>query len=300
MEILKDNDTIDKESIVFIGNFDGVHIGHKRLLNKALKIKKDNENLVVVALSFYPHPKSIFTKDIFRTIFTLEEKAFVLKNFKCDYLKICEFDEQKKNLTPYDFITKYIHNDLNAKYVIVGEGYTFGKNKSGSVEVLKDICKNYGIQVIAESHLSDEIDKISSTHIRKYIKDGNVKKAKEQLGHPYFTSGIVVKGKQLGRTIGFPTANLLVEDEKLLPCNGVYSTKTIIGDKTYKSITNVGVNPTFNTNKKVVETHIFNYNGDLYDKEILVEFHDFVRFEKKFENIDELKKQIQIDVNKTV
>ncbi len=296
MKIIKDNGSISENSVVFVGNFDGLHRGHKRLLQKALDIKELEKDLVVVALSFYPHPKSFFTNDIFRTIFTLEEKAQVLKTFKCDYLKICEFDENKKNLSPYDFIKKYIVSDLKAKYVIVGEGYNFGKDKMGTVEVLTEICNNFGIKVIPVPHLVDENAKLSSTYIRQEIKNGNLKKVAEQLGHPYFTKGVVVEGKQLGRTIGFPTANITVDDEKLLPCNGVYATKTRISNKIYNSITNVGVNPTFDTNRKVIETFIFDFDENLYGKEIVVEFYDFIRKERKFKNIDKLKEQISIDV----
>ncbi len=300
MQIIKENCSISKKSIVFIGNFDGVHKGHKRLLSKALEIKEIENNLVIVALSFYPHPKSFFTKNIFRTLFTLDEKALLLKSFNCDYLKICDFNESKKNLSPYDFIKKYIVEDLNAKYVIVGEGYNFGKDKSGSVATLTEICNNFGIKVIPVSHLKDENDKLSSTTIREEVKKGNVNKVYELLGHRYFVKGNVVKGKQLGKTIGFPTANIIVNDEKLLPRNGVYATKTKVFDIEYNSITNVGVNPTFDTNRKVVETHIFDFDKIIYDKEIIVEFYDFIRPEEKFENVEKLKKQILIDVEKSV
>ncbi len=299
MKIIENDFSIEENSIVFIGNFDGVHRGHTELVKKSLEIKEKDSGLVTVALSFFPHPKSYLLKEDFKTIFTLEEKAKAFQNLGVDYLKVCNFNDENRNLLPYDFVEKFLFKQLNAKYVVVGSGFNFGRDRSGNLDALKDICKSFGIEVIPVDHLPYNEDlKISSSVIRSLISKGEIEEANNLLGEPYFTFGTVVCGKQLGRTIGFPTANIDVDVQKLLPPKGVYRTETIIDDKKYKSITNVGVNPTFEATKQVIETHIFDFDNDIYGKKITVLFYEFIRPERKFSCIDELKKQIEEDTSK--
>ncbi|MFV0440566.1 MAG: bifunctional riboflavin kinase/FAD synthetase [Lachnospirales bacterium] len=300
MKILDNNERISENSIVLIGNFDGIHMGHQKLLKKAIDIKnKSNKPLKIVALTFYPHPRTLLKNKIVRNIFTLEEKAIAFEKLGANYLKVCDFNEENRNLSPEEFVDKFLYQQLNCRYVIVGEGFTFSKNKSGNVKVLIELSKKYDFEVVPIKHYESDVvfdDKISSTTIRDLIKNSDIKSANELLGRPFFIIGKVCSGKMLGRTIGFPTANINVSDSKILPKNGVYATKTKIRDKIYKSITNVGINPTFDVCKKVVETNLFDYDGDLYGEQIVVEFFDYIRSETKFTNIDELKKQIEIDV----
>ncbi|MFV0519954.1 MAG: riboflavin biosynthesis protein RibF [Lachnospirales bacterium] len=299
MQIIENDFSIQEESIVFIGNFDGVHRGHMSLVKSAIEIKKENKNLVTVALSFFPHSKAYFQNKNFQTIFTLEEKAIAFKRLGVDYLKICNFNKENQNLLPYDFISKYIVQQLKAKYVVVGSGFLFGRDRAGNIDVLIEICKSFNIKVISVAHLpSDNENKISSSDIREFICSGDIEKANNLLGEPYFAYGKVVSGKKLGRTIGFPTANIDVSDYKLLPPKGVYKTVTTIEGKKYNSITNVGINPTFNEEKQVIETHLFDFDEDIYNKEIIVDFFEYIRPEKKFNNIEELKNQIITDTKK--
>lgn len=312
MEIFNKKDfSVSENTIVAIGNFDGFHRGHQQLISRLINEKnntrfnssnEDNNCSEIqpksVVFSFYPHPLK-FTKNIdIKTILTLDEKIDELDEFGVDYFINYPFDNDTMNLEPEEFVKTILVEKLNIKKLIVGEGFRFGRKHSGNVEILEKLSEKYNFELIRITHENENKNKISSTTIRELVDSNNFKEIKKLLGKDYYVSGKVISGKMLGRTINFPTANIKPMDDKLLPKNGVYVTETEINGKIYRSVSNVGVNPTTdNLKEKIIETHIFEYKKDIYGKEIKVKFYEFVRPEKKFNNLQELKEQIEIDCN---
>ena len=280
------------KNIVILGNFDGVHAGHQIILKKALNQAKEKK-LKTVVYTFSEYPKNQQTK-----ITTSSEKAYLLNEIGIDYLYLENF-EKVRNYSPEEFIEKIIINILNACEVYCGFNFTFGKEKSGNVDILEKLLREKNIKLNIQKPVLDingEI--ISSTRIRNYIKKGNFEKSRELLGHNFIILGKVIYGKQLGRVIGFPTANLRFEN-KIYPEFGVYGVKIHIQDdkKVYNGVMNIGRNPTVDVGVLSVETNIFDFNADIYGKVILIEVLKNIRKEKKFNSVDELKNQIGNDVN---
>lgn len=289
-------DKLDKGTVVAIGNFDGLHLGHMELVKQLQKIK-DEHNLLSAILSFYPHPLQYLKNVQVHTILTQKEKELRLEELNIDVFRRVTFDDTVSNYSPLEFVVNILKNEMNAKYVIVGEEYKFAKNREGNTKILKEICEQYDIEVIIVEHKQYGEQKISSSNIRKSIVNGDMKSCNEMLGYNYFAYGAVSHGKKIGRTIGFPTANLLVDKEKLLPPNGVYASITCIDNNKYKSVTNIGHNPTIDNGliDKVIETHLFDYDEDLYSREIKVELIKYLRTEVKFDGIEQLKIQLELD-----
>ena len=280
------------KNIVILGNFDGVHKGHQVILQKAVERAKD-KGLKTIVYTFSEYPKNQQTK-----ITTCSEKAYFLDKNKIDYLCLEQF-EKVRNYSPEEFVEKVIVNDLNAAEVYCGFNFTFGKGKSGNVETLKKLLEERNLKLnVQKAVLDDDGEIISSTRIRNYIKEGNFEKVRELLGHNFIILGEVVYGKQLGRVIGFPTANLKFEN-KIYPEFGVYGVKIHIqGDeKIYNGVMNIGRNPTVNVGILSVETNIFDFNEDIYGKIILIEVLENIRYEKKFSSVDKLKEQIGKDAS---
>ena len=280
------------KNIVILGNFDGVHKGHQVILQKAVERAKEKE-LKTIVYTFSEYPKNQQTK-----ITTCSEKAYFLDKNKIDYLCLEQF-EKVRNYSPEEFVEKVIVNDLNAAEVYCGFNFTFGKGKSGNVETLKKLLEERNLKLnVQKAVLDDDGEIISSTRIRNYIKEGNFEKVRELLGHNFIILGEVVYGKQLGRVIGFPTANLKFEN-KIYPEFGVYGVKIHIqGDeKIYNGVMNIGRNPTVNVGILSVETNIFDFNEDIYGKIILIEVLENIRYEKKFSSVEKLKEQIGKDAS---
>ena len=280
------------KNIVILGNFDGVHKGHQVILQKAVERAKD-KGLKTIVYTFSEYPKNQQTK-----ITTCSEKAYFLDKNKIDYLCLEQF-EKVRNYSPEEFVEKVIVNDLNAAEVYCGFNFTFGKGKSGNVETLKKLLEVRKLKLnVQKAVLDDDGEIISSTRIRNYIKEGNFEKVRELLGHNFIILGEVVYGKQLGRVIGFPTANLKFEN-KIYPEFGVYGVKIHIqGDeKIYNGVMNIGRNPTVNVGILSVETNIFDFNEDIYGKIILIEVLENIRYEKKFSSVEKLKEQIGKDAS---
>ncbi|WP_314392850.1 bifunctional riboflavin kinase/FAD synthetase [Leptotrichia shahii] len=280
------------KNIVILGNFDGVHKGHQVILQKAVERAKEKE-LKTIVYTFSEYPKNQQTK-----ITTCSEKAYFLDKNKIDYLCLEQF-EKVRNYSPEEFVEKVIVNDLNAAEVYCGFNFTFGKGKSGNVETLKKLLEERKLKLnVQKAVLDDDGEIISSTRIRNYIKEGNFEKVRELLGHNFIILGEVVYGKQLGRVIGFPTANLKFEN-KIYPEFGVYGVKIHIqGDeKIYNGVMNIGRNPTVNVGILSVETNIFDFNEDIYGKIILIEVLENIRYEKKFSSVEKLKEQIGKDAS---
>lgn len=297
MKIFNSLDQIEnvEESVVVLGNFDGVHVGHQKLIYRAVRNAKSAGTKAAV-FTFSNHPRNFLGKEeIVKSILYPSEKARMLRELGVDYLYNIEFNEEIMNTDPIDFIDDILIGKMNMKEAVCGFNYRFGKFAQGTPEVLmrEGIIKGYGIHILEPIKIEGEI--VSSTLIRDLIENGEMVKCKKFMGRNYVIGGKVVVGNKLGRTIGFPTSNITVDKNMVTPPNGVYVTICHHNGIDYPSITNVGVKPTIGKYKKNVETHIFNFDSILYNKEIRVEFLEKMRDEVKFENVKELSAQITKD-----
>ena len=286
----------NKKTIVTIGTFDGVHIGHKKIIAKIVQNCK-SENLESIILTFFPHPRMVLNENSdIKLLNTIDEKSELLAINGIQNLVIQNFNTAFSQLSAEEFVADVLVKQLNIQKIIIGHDHRFGKNRSANIDDLIVFGKKYNFDV--EQISVKEIDDvaISSTKIRNAIQEGKITLANEYLGYNYQILGKIIKGKQLGRTIGFPTANIeLEEDYKLLPKFGVYIVKSILENKTVFGIMNIGIKPTFSENKITLEAHFLDFDADLYDKIITVSIIEFIREEQKFENIKTLKIQIQKD-----
>lgn len=282
-------------TIVTLGTFDGVHIGHRKIIERL--VQNTDENTESLVLTFFPHPRMVLQGDSeIKLLNTIEEKAFLLEKNGLDNLVIHPFDQAFSRLTAEEFVKNILVDIFNIKKIIIGHDHRFGRNRTANIDDLIVFGKEYNFEV--EQISPQEIDEVSvsSTKIRNSLLDGNIQLANNYLGYDYFLTGTVVKGKQLGRTIGFPTANLSIkENYKLIPLNGVYVVKSIINDKTVYGMMNIGFNPTVNGQSQTIEIHYFDFNEDLYEKEIRVSILNRIRAEQKFESVLKLKEQLDQD-----
>ncbi len=283
----------NKKSVVAIGNFDGVHIGHRRILYKTVSIAK-KENIESIAITFYPHPKTLFSKKPFPLIQNLEQRINLIKKIGIDRVEIIEFNKDFSNFKPEEFI-KFLKNKFSPLYIVVGEEFRFGKEKKGDVKLLKSFSKNLGIKVSPVKKVLLYGEKVSSSIIKDYLLEGNLQRARLLLGGFYSYTGKVVKGKSLGKLLGYPTANIIPDFNFLLP-NGIYITRTKVKNSFYNSITYVGNSPTLKKGNTFIETHIFNLKDEIYKDYVEIFFIDFLREEKKFKNKKELIEQIKFDI----
>ena len=285
-----------EKTIVTIGTFDGIHIGHQKILKDLIKTAK-KEGKKSVLLTFFPHPRMVLQKDNkILLLNTIEEKSGLLEKMGLDYLIIHPFSREFSRLTALEFVRDILVNKLNTSRLIIGYDHHFGKNREGNIHQLKEYSLLYDFKV--EEIPAQDIDdvSVSSTKIRTALKDGNLKTANNYLGYHYMLNGTVVSGKKLGGTIGFPTANLEIKEPyKLVPKTGVYIIKTHINTVLYTGIMNIGFNPTVLGKHQTIEAHLFDFNEDLYGKEIMIEFIYFLREEHKFKSIEELVVQLNID-----
>ena len=245
-----------------------------------------------------PHPRVVLKGDIGFLINSYGERRSLLSELQIDFVLELKFDRDFSTQKPEDFLTNYIFKVNQLKSLYLGHDFAFGANKKGSYELVKKMGGSNGVQVFLESEVvSGDGLRFSSTEIRDSVSSGDMSQASSLLGRPFYVSGSVVKGQGRGKKIGFPTANILVENSRLIPKNGVYQTLTTFKEMVYQSITNVGVNPTFKDDKKtIVETNIFDFDQDIYGETIKIEFIDYVREEKKFNSVNELVDQISLDV----
>ena len=285
-----------KQSIVTIGTFDGVHIGHQEIIEKIIEDAK-NSDCESLILTFFPHPRMVLAHESgVKLLNTINEKIELLQKIGLSDLIIHPFDETFSQLSAEEFVAKILVEKLKIKKIILGHDHRFGKNRSASIDDLIIFGKKYNFEV--EQISAQKIDQvaISSTKIRTALLEGNITLANQYLGYQYFFSGKVVKGKQLGRTIGFPTANIQIDEEyKLIPKNGVYIVKSTISDKTYFGMMNIGIRPTVDGKNLTIEVYFFDFEKDIYDTSITVSILDRIRDEQKFDSFDNLKKQIEKD-----
>lgn len=292
------NIKINEKLALTIGNFDGIHLGHIEIINQVKNIAKSN-NLKSAILSFYPHPVNYFkaeTKEGF-LINSLSHKLDIFKKLEVDYAIILPFNKDLANIEARNFVTEILIKKLNVKDLTIGYDFTFGKNRKGNFKMLENYQNNFSLNEVFP--VKNNLQTCSSSFVRKLIRDGKILEANKILNRNFKISGIVNHGKKLGNQIGFPTVNLPKKPHLTQPKFGVYKTRIFIHkeNKYYDSITNFGIKPTV-TNEKIAtfETHIFNFNKDIYSQKVTLEFIDFIREERKFNSIIELKKQIEIDV----
>lgn len=281
---------------VALGNFDGVHIGHRVLLDRLLEKGKDS-GLSTLVFTFKQHPQNVLlTRNKIPLIYPPEKKKDIILKLGIDMVEMVDFTQKFAMLEPEEFFEKFLLNRYNIKYVVVGFNYRFGRGGKGNVSLLKQIGDRYGFEVQVVDPVITNGEVVSSSLIRKLISIGDIKSANRLLGRKYTVNGKVVKGKGRGKEMGFPTANIELPPGILYPSRGVYITITNLENASMISLTNVGINPTFSGNKLVIETYIPGFKGNLYDKYIEVEFLERIRDEKKFENKEELVKQIEMDL----
>ena len=286
-----------KRSIILIGNFDGVHVGHQKLF-KLANIYKKKFNLNIGVLTFEPMPKMFFNKDIknFR-ISNINQKNIILKSLGVDFVITKKFNKKFSMIKSDFFITKILSKKLEAKHIFVSNNFRYGNKREGDVKQLIKNEKIYNYKIVKPQPLILNQKVISSTYIRSLLEKGNLKKTNKLLGRNWTIEGIVQRGRQQGKKIGFPTCNIDIKDY-VIAMPGVYKVKVKQknNNKSLKAIANLGYRPTFNQKKILLEVHIFNFSGNLYNKYLSIEFTKFIRKEKKFKNVNQLKKQIQSDL----
>ncbi len=300
MEVITDieNWQFRGEGIVTIGTFDGVHFGHKKILNRLKEIKTNNNQKTIV-FTFSPHPRSVLfpEQNDLQILTTNNEKIQLIENLGIDILVIYPFTKEFAQIEPLKFIKEILVEKLKLKKLVIGYDHKFGKNRKGDINTFKNEATGFGFEV--EEIPVQEINElnVSSTRIRKALFDGDVKQAKTYLGHSYTLHGEVIHGKKLGRTIGFPTANLLIKDkDKLIPKNGVYFVEVKVDQSEYFGMMNIGTNPTTDSDLNIKsEVNIFNFNEEIYGKEVEVRFLDRIRDEEKFNTVEELVNTIKTD-----
>ena len=290
----------DFKVVLTLGTFDGVHIGHQsivRQLNKnAQKIGGES-----VLLTFYPHPRYVIFPDDqkLKLLTTIEERSRMLENYGLDHLIIQEFTPEFSRIKSVNFVRDVLVNKLKVNKLIIGYDHHFGRNREGNFQELVNLSDLYGYEIQKIEPQRHQDVSVSSSKIRKLILEDEIKTASDYLGHLFCLKGIIVEGKQRGRSIGYPTANILIDNKwKLLPTDGSYAVWAEVDGQKYKAMMNIGFNPTFPPEKRTVEVHILDFNKDIYGKEMRVSVVQKLRNEKKFNSVGELKKTLEIDENK--
>ncbi|MCB9174792.1 MAG: bifunctional riboflavin kinase/FAD synthetase [Flavobacteriales bacterium] len=289
-----------KNVVITTGTFDGVHLGHKKIIEQVVSAAKKISGESVI-LTFFPHPRMVLypeSNDL-KLLNTIDERIELLKDSGIDHLIIHPFSMEFSRITSLDFVRDILVNKLNTKRLVIGYDHHFGKNREGSFQHLKEYGPLYGFEV--EEIPAQEIQQIniSSTKIRNSLLIGEIRAANQFLGYPYFINGTVVDGDKIGRELGFPTANIKVDEAyKLIPGNGVYAVKVNIEQQSFTGMLNVGNRPTLNGEEETIEVNIFNFNEQIYNKPIRIEFFEKIRNEIKFNELSELQQQLNNDKQK--
>ena len=288
-------------TVITIGTFDGVHIGHLKILNKIINHAKSTA-LKSSVLTFFPHPRMVLQKDTnIKLLNTIDEKITILEKLGLDVLIIHPFTREFSRLTATEFVRDILVNTLNIKKVIIGYDHRFGRNRTANISDLITFGSTYNFTV--DEIPAQEIDdvSVSSTKIRKALEDGDIETANSYLGYEYMLTGTIIKGKGIGKQLGYPTANLYIaENYKLIPKNGAYVVNSSIADKTIYGMMNIGYNPTVNGTEKSIEINFFDFDADLYHQKIQINILVRLRDEHKFESIEALKAQLAKDKEKSI
>jgi riboflavin kinase / FMN adenylyltransferase len=294
---IKEFKTLNK-AVVTIGAFDGVHIGHKKILNRLTELSS-LVNGESVLITFWPHPRLVLKKDAepIALLNTLEEKIHLLDTFHIDHLLILNFNEEFSRLTADAFIENILIKSIGTRYLVLGYDHRFGHDREGGIDYLNANKERFNIEPVEIPKQEIESLAISSTLIRQALLHGDSKLANQNLGYSYLLRGFVIEGNKLGRTIGYPTANIFIEDQdKLIPKNGVYAVYVYIEGERYKGMLNIGVRPTVtNDLRRTIEVHIFDFSQDIYGKTVRLELLTYMRAEVKFNGIDALIEQLKKD-----
>lgn len=290
---------IEKDTVLTLGKFDGIHKGHRKLIDTVLSKAYEN-NMYSAVFTFNIAPSFAIKDDKHRLLTTNEEKREVFEKKGIDYLIEYPFSRETASMEPEDFIKKVIKDRINAKIVVAGTDFHFGHNREGDVTLLEKLQDKYDYKLIVVEKAKYDKEEISSTLVRRFLQAGDIRMVNELMGEPFFIREKIIHGNEIGRTINIPTINMRPANIKLLPPNGVYASTVNIDGKCYKSVTNIGYKPTVENIKVMgVETYIIDYDGDLYDRILDVCLYDRIREERKFNSLDELAKQMQNDIQKT-
>jgi riboflavin kinase/FMN adenylyltransferase len=288
-----------RKPVVTIGTFDGVHLGHQKVILRLQEFAKQHDGETVI-FTFHTHPRLITAPDgnNLRLLTTLNEKISLFEKYGIDHLIIYTFDKSFSELTYSEFVEKILVEKIKTHCLVVGYDHKFGKNREGGFDYLQKCAKKHKFEIERLDALLVEEDSVSSTKIRNALENGRIEKANHYLGYQFTLHGTVVEGKQLGRKLGFPTANIETSDKfKIIPGYGVYAVRVEIGGTEYNGMLNIGTRPTFNNNadNRSIEVHIFDFEGDIYGKEITLKFVGKIRDEQKFNNIEMLVSQLEND-----
>lgn len=290
---------IARRPVVTIGTFDGVHLGHREVISKLQKISARTSGESVV-FTFYPHPRIIVApqENSLRLLTSQEEKIDLLQKIGIDHLVIYPFTEEFSKLSYDEFVKDILVEKMHLNYLVIGYDHKFGQDREGDFMSLKKLSRQYGFEVERTDELLMDDNEVSSTKIRKALDEGDIQKANQYLGYQYILNGRVIEGKQLGRKLGFPTANIETYDiYKLVPRDGVYAVTVELNGLLYKGMLNVGVRPTvnYNADNRSIEVHLFDFDGDIYHADITLHFVEKIRNEQKFSGLDELREQLLKD-----
>lgn len=300
MKVFHDTNNYDgADCVTTVGIFDGVHKGHQKILSRVVNVARER-NLLSTVFTLWPHPRQVFNPDDtqLRFVTTIDEKIELLQNLGVEQLVIQPFNQEFAQLTACQFIKDYLVDQLHTRQLIVGFNHKFGKDQEGNYENLKQCARSYDFEIEKLDAYTENATKVSSTRIREAIWQGKIQQANQLLGYTFFISGHVVGGSRIGRTIGFPTANIQkTELHKLVPSDGVYAVYVSVNGDTYKGMLNIGIRPTVDglNTRKSIEVHILDYSGDLYNKSVRVYFVKKIRDEHKFDGVDALKQQLERD-----
>jgi riboflavin kinase / FMN adenylyltransferase len=284
-------------AVVTSGTFDGVHVGHQKILSRLIETARQSHGQSVV-ITYWPHPRMVLHPDdnSLRLLSTIEERVEALRLFGVDYLLILPFTREFAQLSSEEYIQQILINTIHTKKLVIGYDHRFGKNREGGFEYLQQNAGRYGFEVEEIPRQDVDAVGVSSSKIRTALEHGDVETATRYLGRPYSITGTVVQGKQLGRTIGFPTANVEVSEKtKLVPAQGVYAVKVKTSQGDYKGMLNIGTRPTVDGTHQTIEVHLFNFQADLYGQEISVSFVAYLRPEQKFSGVEALTLQLRQD-----
>ena len=285
------------KNIYALGFFDGVHLGHQALLRACLALAEQT-GATPCALTFDIHPQDLVQGNSPLLINTPADRRLLLEQFGMRGIHTLQFNQQMRNMPWQDFF-RYMTEDLPAAGLICGEDFRFGYKGEGTANLLQQVCQKKGLPCVIDAEQTKENIRISSTHIRQLMENGQMEKAVEFLGHPHLLSGTLISGRKLGRTIGIPTANVQIPEGIILPPRGVYACKVRVGQDSYPAVTNIGSRPTVGGHKVTVEPWLLDFEGDLYGRHITVEFYKFLRREQKFQSMDALRTEILKNAEET-